>query len=64
MGFAPESASNRRFRVSVTGRQYVQVSDVTEAGFTVTALMPGAAKVTVTSLNGQKTAQVTVNVEA
>lgn len=64
VGFAPENASNRRFRVSVTGRQYVQVSDVTENGFAVTALMQGTATVTVTSLNGQKTAQLTVNVGA
>ena len=64
VSFTPENASNQRFRVSVTGRQYAQVSDVTEAGFTVTALMPGTATVTVTSLNGQEIAQATVNVEA
>lgn len=64
VGFTPQEASNRRYRVSVTGRQYAQVSDVTEDGFTVTGLMQGAATVVVTSLNGQKTAQLTVNVGA
>ena len=64
VGFAPPEASNRRFRVSVTGRQYAAVSDVTESGFSVTALMPGTATVVVTSLNGQKTAQLSVNVGA
>ena len=62
VGGAP--AQVRRFRVSVTGRQYAQVSDVTEGGFTVTGLMQGTATVVVTSLNGQKTAQLTVNVGA
>lgn len=63
VSFTPENASNRRFRVSVTGRQAAIVSDVTESGFTVTPVAPGAATVTVTSLNGQRTATLTVTVE-
>lgn len=62
VSFTPAAASNRRFRVSVSGRQYAAVSDVTENGFTVTALAPGEAAVTVTSLNGQRTAALNVTV--
>lgn len=61
--FAPENASNRRFRVQLTGRQQAAVSDVTAEGFAVTALAAGDAAIRVTTLNGQKTAELRVTVE-
>ena len=61
--FVPANASNQRFRVQVNGRQVAAVSDITENGFSVRALAAGTATVTVISLNGQKTAVLTVNAE-
>ena len=36
--FTPENASNQRFRVTNNKRSVVQVSDITESGFTLTAV--------------------------
>ncbi|MBQ9301290.1 MAG: Ig domain-containing protein [Clostridia bacterium] len=61
--FVPENASNRRFRVQVSGKQVAAVSDITDSGFSVRALAEGTATIVVISLNGQKTASLTVNAE-
>lgn len=63
VAFAPEDASNRRYKIQLQGKRFVAVTEVDEAGFTVTALEPGEATVTVISLNGQKTAALTVTAE-
>lgn len=60
--FTPENASNTRFRVNVSGRRYVGVSNVTENTFTITPLAAGTATVTVTTMNGNKTASIAVTV--
>lgn len=60
--FNPENASNTRFRVNVSGRRYVSVSNITENSFTITAMAAGSATVTVTSMNNAKTASVSVTV--
>ena len=62
--FVPEDASNRRFRVQVDGRRVAAVSDIGEESFTLRALAAGTATVTVISLNGQKTAALTLTAEA
>lgn len=62
VAFTPDSASNKRFRVSNTSRSVVMVSDVTENSFTLKANSAGTATLTVTTANGGKTATLTVNV--
>ena len=61
--FAPENASNRRFRVTVNGARVAAVSEIGEERFTVTALAAGTATIDVVSMNGHKTARLTVNAE-
>ena len=63
LGFLPENASNRRYRVRVEGSGCTAVSEIGEAGFQVTGLAAGEAAVTVISLNGQKTAALNVSVQ-
>lgn len=60
--FVPANASNQRFRVTANGRQIAAVSDIGEGSFDVTGLAAGTATVDVISLNGQKTARLTVTV--
>ena len=62
--FTPENASNQRFRVTNNKRSVVQVSDITESGFTLTAVGEGAANIVITSVNGAKTASIAVTVTA
>lgn len=60
--FNPANASNKRFRVNVSGRKFVSVTNITEEGFSIVPVAAGYAKVTVTTLNGGKTASIDVNV--
>lgn len=60
--FTPETASNQRYRVTVSNRHIAAISNVTDEGFTVTALAAGTATITVKSVNGGKTATMTVTV--
>lgn len=60
--FTPGNASNKRFRVNVSGRRFVSISNITENTFTINALAAGSATVTVTTINGSKTASVAVTV--
>lgn len=62
--FTPENASNQRFRVTNNKRSVVQVSDITESGFTLTAVGEGTASIVITSVNGAKTASIAVTVTA
>lgn len=62
--FTPENASNQRFRVTNNKRSVVQVSDITEDGFTLTAVGEGTANIVITSVNGAKTASIAVTVTA
>ena len=62
--FTPENASNQRFRVTNNKRSVVQVSDITESGFTLTAVGEGPANIVITSVNGAKTASIAVTVTA
>ena len=62
LAFVPENASNRRYRVHLTGKRYAAISNVTENSFTVTPLAEGEASVTVTTLNGGRTATLRVTV--
>lgn len=58
----PATASNGRYRYTSTGRKYFNIGNVTEEGFTITALRPGSGKITVTTVNGSKTAEINVTV--
>lgn len=63
--FTPENASNQRFRVTNTKQKsVVKVGDITETGFTLTPIGAGTANISVTSVNGGKTATITVTVSA
>lgn len=62
VAFTPENASNKRFRVSNNKRSVVRVSNVTEDGFTLTPVAAGSASISVTTVNGAKTASFTVTV--
>ena len=52
----PDGASNQRYRINVSGRRNVAVAATGENAFTVTPMMAGSATVTVTTMNGGKTA--------
>lgn len=60
--FAPENASNQRFRISSSNKRVASVSDVTENTFTVNAIGAGTANITVTSVNNALTATLAVTV--
>ena len=62
--FTPTNSSNKRFRVNVSNRHYVGISNITDNTFTITPLAAGTATVTVTTVNGAKTASVAVTVTA
>ena len=61
--FNPENASNQRFRVRVNDPATVAVSNIGPGCFDVSALKAGEATVTVISMNGRKTAALTVTAE-
>lgn len=60
--FGPTNASNQRFRISSGNKRVASVSNVTENSFTVTPVSAGTAKIVVTSVNGGRTATLTVTV--
>lgn len=60
--FTPANASNTRFRVNVSGRRFVGISNITENSFTITPMAAGEAQVTVTTMNGNKTSTIAVTV--
>ena len=62
VAFTPADASNKRFRVSNTRRKVAAITNITEDGFTLTPVSAGTTTVTVTSVNGTKTASIAVTV--
>ena len=64
VAFTPETASNKRFRVTNNKRTVASVSNVTEDSFTVTPLSAGSASITVTTASGGKSATLSVTVSA
>lgn len=64
VAFTPEDASNTRFRVSNSKPRGLQISDITEKGFSITPLAECEAKITVTSVNNAMKAELSVTVSA
>lgn len=64
VAFTPSDASNTRFRVNVSNRRVVGISNITETTFTVTPMSVGTANVTITTMNGNRTATVAVTITA
>ena len=64
VAFAPEGASNKRFKVTNNKRSVVSVSNITEDGFTITPMAVGTATIAVTTANGGKRATLAVTVSA
>lgn len=62
VNFTPATSSNQRFRVTNTKRTVCTVGNVTDNGFTITAIAAGTSTITVTSVEGGKTATLTVTV--
>lgn len=62
--FTPSTSSNKRFKVTNTNRNVVNVGNITETGFTVTPLAAGSSTITVTTVEGGKTTAVAVTVTA
>ena len=62
--FNPEGASNQRFRIKTSNKQVASISNITENSFTVTPVGVGTANITVTTINGGKTATLAVTVAA
>ena len=64
LAFTPTNASNQRFKVKSSAKGVASVSNVTESGFTINAVAAGTANITVTTVNGAKTATIAVTVTA
>ena len=64
VAFTPETASNKRFKVSNKKRSVATVGNITENGFTITPVAVGETVITVTTVNGGKVASITVKVNA
>ena len=64
VAFTPATASNQRYRIANSNRNIAVVGDVTEGGFTVTPVAAGTCNITVTTINGGKTATLAVTVSA
>lgn len=60
--FDPVNASNQRFKISTSNKRIVSVGNITDNSFTVTPVSAGTATVVVTSINGARTASLTVTV--
>ena len=62
--FTPENSSNKRFRVANSKKSVATVSNITETGFTVTAVAAGSTTITVTTIEGGKTYVLALTVTA
>lgn len=60
--FTPTGSSNKRFKVSNTKRSVATISNITEDGFTINAVAAGTTTITVTTINGAKTASIALTV--
>ena len=64
LAFTPENASNKRYKVANSRKSVAIISNITEAGFTVTAVAAGTTNITVTTIEGNKTYTLAVTVTA
>ena len=64
LAFTPENASNKRFKVANSKKSVATISNITENGFTVTAVAAGTTNITVTTIEGNKTYTLAVTVTA
>lgn len=62
--FTPATASNKRFKVANARKSVATVGSVTETGFTITPVAAGTSTITVTTINGAKTATIALTVTA
>lgn len=62
--FTPTDSSNQRFRVRNTKRTIANIGNITDTGFTITPIAAGTTNITVTSVEGEKTATVALTVTA
>lgn len=62
VAFTPTDSSNQRFRVRNTKRTIASIGNITEDSFTITPIAAGSTTITVTSVEGEKTASVTLTV--
>lgn len=62
IAFTPEEPSNTRFKITNTKRSVATIGNITENGFSITPVAAGTTEVVVTSVNGGKTANLTVTV--
>lgn len=60
--FNPATASNQRFRVGTSNKRIAAISNIGDDTFTIVPMSAGSATVTVTSVNGSKTASIAVTV--
>lgn len=64
VAFTPTDSSNQRFRVRNTKRTVASIGNITDDGFTITPIAAGTTNITVTSVEGEKTATVALTVTA
>lgn len=62
--FTPSNSSNQRFRVTNTKRSVATVGNITENSFTITPVAVGTSTITVTTVEGGKTASIALTVTA
>ena len=62
--FTPSTASNQRFKVVNSKKSVCTIGNITETGFTITPVAAGTSTITVTTINGAKTATCAVTVTA
>ena len=62
--FTPTDASNKRFKVTNSAKAVCSIGAITDTGFTITPIAAGSASITVTTINGAKTATCALTVTA
>ena len=62
LAFTPTTASNKRYRITNSNRNFAAISAITEDSFTITPLGAGTSSITVTTVNGAKTATIALTV--
>lgn len=62
LAFTPTTASNKRYRITNSNRNVAAISAITEDSFTITPLGAGTSNITVTTVNGAKTATIALTV--
>ncbi|NLI05380.1 MAG: hypothetical protein GX483_09000 [Actinomycetaceae bacterium] len=60
--FNPEDASNKRFRIGNSNKRVATVANITENSFSVVPVSAGSTTITLTTVNGEKTAQLAVTI--